>query len=83
LPGRRQPDRITHACCAAGGGSNRDCLIVVLPDEPTALVACHFGGGIVTIALPAVFRPEPGHDLVRQGPPNAPRRPSSARRWRA
>jgi hypothetical protein len=58
------------------GGANRDCL-VVLPDEPTTLVASHFGGGIVTIALPAVFRLEPGHDLLLQGPPNAPRRGAS------
>ncbi|MGE0847382.1 MAG: DUF6065 family protein [Flavobacteriaceae bacterium] len=53
------------------GGEHRDCL-AVLEDEPVNAVVSHFGGGIFSYRLPAVFVTEPGYDLVFQGPPNFP-----------
>jgi hypothetical protein len=54
------------------GGKSKDCL-AVLPDEPgNHRILSHFGFGIVTFSFPAVFRTEPGYDLVIGGPPNFP-----------
>jgi hypothetical protein len=54
------------------GGDHPDCL-AILPDEPgNHRIVSHFGFGIITFSFPAVFRTEPGYDLVIQGPPNAP-----------
>jgi hypothetical protein len=58
------------------GGAGQDCL-AILPDEPSDRIRSHFGGGIFSVLLPAVFRLEPGYDLVVQGPPNLPVRGAS------
>lgn len=58
------------------GGAGKDCL-AILPDEPTDRIRSHFGGGIFTYLLPALFRLEPGYDLLVQGPPNMPVRGAS------
>lgn len=65
--------------CPAGfsatwqGGSARD-AIAVIPDPGTAPPAIsHFGYGVLTFHVPAVFRTEPGFDLMVQGPINRPR----------
>src|SRR5690349_11168623 len=40
-------------------------------DEPPAI--SHFGHGILTFRLQAIFRTEPGYDLMVQGPNNQPK----------
>jgi hypothetical protein len=54
------------------GGANKDCLAILQDGEPSRHVFSHFGHGIVSISLPAVFETEPGYDLYVQGPPNNP-----------
>jgi hypothetical protein len=39
----------------------------------TAPAVSHFGGGILTFRIQAVFRTEPGYDLMVQGPVNCPK----------
>jgi hypothetical protein len=65
--------------CPAGfsaiwrGGPHLD-DITVIPDpgaEPPAL--SHFGNGVLTFHVPAIFRTESGYDLMVQGPINRPK----------
>jgi uncharacterized protein DUF6065 len=54
------------------GGGNRDSLAVIADEPDIARIISHFGAGIFTFSFPAVFRTEPGYDLMIQGPPNTP-----------
>lgn len=54
------------------GGGNRDSLAVIADEPDIARIISHFGAGIFTFSFPAVFRTEPGFDLMIQGPPNNP-----------
>jgi len=48
--------------------------VVIQPDPGTIAPAIsHFGHGILTFHLPALFRTEPGYDLMVQGPINRPK----------
>lgn len=48
--------------------------VVIGPDAGTTAPAIsHFGHGILTFHIPALFRTEPGYDLVVQGPVNRPK----------
>lgn len=48
--------------------------VVVQADPDTAAPAVsHFGHGILTFHIPALFRTEPGYDLMIQGPINRPK----------
>ncbi|MDO8296165.1 MAG: DUF6065 family protein [Caulobacter sp.] len=48
--------------------------VVIGPDTgTTAPAVSHFGHGILTFHIPALFRTEPGYDLVVQGPINRPK----------
>lgn len=48
--------------------------VIIGPDAGTTAPAIsHFGHGILTFHLPALFRTEPGYDLVVQGPINRPK----------
>jgi hypothetical protein len=54
------------------GGAKQDCLAVLEDGAPSGQVVSHFGSGIITFKLAAVFCTEEGFDLYVQGPPNAP-----------
>lgn len=54
------------------GGDSKDSLAVLEDDGDSREIFSHFGSGIVSYKLPAVFSTEPGYDLVVQGPPNSP-----------
>ena len=55
------------------GGVTLD-SIVITPDEGThAPALSHFGYGVLTFHIPALFRTEPGNDLMVQGPINRPK----------
>ncbi len=48
--------------------------VVIGPDAgTTAPAVSHFGHGILTFHIPALFRTEPGYDLMIQGPINRPK----------
>ena len=48
--------------------------VVIGPDAGTTAPAIsHFGHGILTFHIPALFRTEPGYDLMIQGPINRPK----------
>lgn len=48
--------------------------VVVLSGDPRYLLPTgHFGHGVLTFPIPALFRTEPGYDLHVGGPVNAPR----------
>lgn len=48
--------------------------ITIIPDPQTASPAVsHFGHGVLTFNVPAIFRSEPGFDLMVQGPINRPK----------
>ncbi|AUN32937.1 DUF6065 family protein [Niveispirillum cyanobacteriorum] len=55
------------------GGASKD-AIVITPDPGTVAPAIsHFGSGVLTFHIEAVFRTEPGWSLYAQGPVNAPK----------
>jgi len=54
------------------GGESRRCLAILTDEDDDGIISSHFGGGIFSFRIPAVFRTEPGYDLVIQGPPNWP-----------
>jgi hypothetical protein len=48
--------------------------ISIVPDQGTKSPAVsHFGSGVMTFYIPCVFRTDPGHDLMVQGPINSPK----------
>lgn len=48
--------------------------LTIIPDPGTiSPVVSHFGHGILTFHIPAIFRTEPGYDLMVQGPINRPK----------
>ncbi|MEO8668065.1 MAG: DUF6065 family protein [Bauldia sp.] len=55
------------------GGPAVDGVVVMADDEARAPASSHFGAGILTFSLPAVFRTDPGTDLIVQGPVNRPK----------
>ena len=54
------------------GGASKDSLAVIKDEGSPGQIISHFGSGIVTYNLPAVFSTESGFDLLVQGPPNNP-----------
>jgi uncharacterized protein DUF6065 len=54
------------------GGAHRESLAIIEDEDSRGQVLSHFGSGIITFRLPAVFRTEPGYDLYIHGPPNFP-----------
>ena len=57
------------------GSSARDAITIIDEDGnyPGGVAASHFGYGVLTFHIPALFRTEPGFDLMAQGPINAPK----------
>lgn len=55
-----------------GGGAGQD-DVVVMPDGEGCLGKSHFGEGVLTFAVPFVFRTPPEIDLIVQGPINRPK----------
>lgn len=59
---------------ASWHGSVKTDAITIAPDgDSIAPAISHFGYGILTFHIPAVFRTEPGYDLMAQGPINRPK----------
>jgi len=54
------------------GGANKDSLAVLEDEDSSGQIISHFGSGIITFKLPAVFCTEPGFDLYVMAPPNFP-----------
>lgn len=54
-------------------GSIAQSGIMTRPDYPSSIVASHFGSGILTFQPPALFRTDPGYDLMVMGPINSPK----------
>ncbi len=55
-------------------GQNHIGALTITPDEAGHIPAVsHFGYGVMTFHVPAVFRSEPGYDLMVQGPINRPK----------
>jgi len=55
-----------------GGPDLKDLTVVPDAASPTPALS-HFGQGILTFHVPALFRTEPGFDLIVQGPVNRPK----------
>lgn len=55
------------------GGPGLDGVVVLEDPETVAPARSHFGEGILTFDVPALFRTDPGTDLVVQGPINQPK----------
>ncbi|MFI5412128.1 DUF6065 family protein [Kaistia sp. UC242_56] len=54
------------------GGANKDCVAILEDEDTNGVILSFFGAGIITYKVPAVFRTEPGYDLIIQAPPNNP-----------
>jgi len=65
--------------CNAGfsaiwNGENLQSSITIVPDPGTTAPALsHFGSGVLTFHIPAIFKTEPGWSLLVQGPANLPK----------
>lgn len=55
------------------GGPGVDGVVVLEDPDTVAPARSHFGSGILTFHVPALFRTDPGTDLVVQGPINQPK----------
>lgn len=55
------------------GGDELDAVSLIPDDSTAAHAMSHFGHGILTFHVPAIFRTEPGYDLMVQGPINRPK----------
>ncbi len=55
------------------GSNSRDGLAIRTEAAPHLRPVSHFGSGIVTLHVGAVFRTEPGYNLYVGGPANAPK----------
>ncbi len=55
------------------GGNNMDCIKLIEDPVVKAAAVSHFGFGILTFHIHALFRTEPGFDLMVQGPVNQPK----------
>jgi len=56
------------------GGAGREAIkIQPMAGGAAALALSHFGAGVLTFNVHALFRTEPGYDLVVTGPVNAPK----------
>lgn len=55
------------------GSVKIDAITITADKNGTAPAISHFGHGILTFHIPAVFRTEPGYDLMAQGPINRPK----------
>jgi hypothetical protein len=55
------------------GGPGLDGIVVMEDPDTVAPARSHFGEGILTFDVPALFRTDPGTDLVVQGPINQPK----------
>jgi hypothetical protein len=55
------------------GGDGLDTVEIVPEPGTMAPAVSHFGYGVLTFHVPAIFRTEPGYDLMVQGPINRPR----------
>jgi len=55
------------------GGPGLDGVVVLDDPDTVAPGRSHFGEGILTFHVPALFRTDPGTDLVVQGPINQPK----------
>ncbi|WP_340315700.1 DUF6065 family protein [Rhizorhabdus argentea] len=56
-----------------GGGQNSDAIRITPDDENHKPAITHFGYGVLTFHIPAVFRTDAGYDLMVQGPINRPK----------
>ena len=55
------------------GGGMRDDIVIIPDPGASSPVISHFGNGVLTFHVPALFRTEPGFDLMVQGPINRPK----------
>lgn len=55
------------------GGPGLDRVVIQADPGTVAPAISHFGNGILTFHVPALFRTEPGYDLWVQGPVNRPK----------
>lgn len=55
------------------GGRGNDAITISLDEGERAPAISHFGSGILTFHVEAVFRTEPGWSLMAQGPINMPK----------
>lgn len=78
------PLTIANACgwelgCPSGftatwnGGPDAGDLTITPDPDTVAPASSHFGSGVLTFSVPALFRTEPGFDLIAQGPINRPK----------
>lgn len=65
----------SHRVCVVwtGGGGRESVLVWHLSGEPPWPAISNFGQGIVTFAVPFLFRTPPGYNLLLRGPANWPR----------
>src|SRR5437868_10957202 len=56
-----------------GGESPESVRVELAEDDPHPGVSSHFGHGVVTFAIPYVFRTSPGYNLLARGPANLPK----------
>ena len=55
------------------GGTGTNAITITLDEGDRAPAISHFGSGILTFHIEAVFRTEPGWSLLAQGPINCPK----------
>lgn len=66
--------RCNHGFVAEwNGGTAITDLVVAMPAGVSPMVSSHFGEGVLTFAIPCLFRTDPGIDLMITGPINAPK----------
>ena len=55
------------------GGSGTDAVAIRAASSALPVASSHFGSGVLTFSVAALFRTEPGYDLMVAGPANAPK----------